>query len=94
MSLSTEDINALHEMLRNLLQNIAVPKPSRASEYYAALTLSIVLLREQVAGENVPTNLKLAAVRELDSLIEKRAALEDQLDPGSPSEALAQEGGS
>jgi hypothetical protein len=71
------DINAIAARIETVLRDIAVPKPSRLAEKYAALTLSIVLLREQVAGDNAPTERKIAVAKELDLLLRKRAELEE-----------------
>jgi hypothetical protein len=75
------DINAIAARIETVLRDIAVPKPSRAPERYAALTLSIVLLREQIAGDNTPPERKRVVEIEIGNLYEKRAALEDVLDP-------------
>lgn len=72
----------IERILRRVLADVAVPKPSRTSEHYAALTLSIVLLREQVTGDNVLKARWFAAERELNQLLEKRAALEQTLEAG------------
>lgn len=72
--------NEFETRLRKVLSDVAVPKPTRVSEHYAALTLSIVLLKEQVAGDNVPENRKIAVGRELSELTLKRAALEESLE--------------
>jgi hypothetical protein len=71
------DINAIAARIETVLRDIAVPKPSRIAERYAALTLSIVLLREQIAGDNTPPERKLVVGRELDELLKKRAELEE-----------------
>jgi len=67
--------------LESVLREIAVPKPSRASEHYAALTLSIVLLREQVMSETTPADRKIVIERELADLIKKRIELEAEFEP-------------
>jgi hypothetical protein len=79
------DINAVAARIETVLRDIAVPKPSRIAERYAALTLSIVLLREQIAGDNTPPERKLVVGRELDELLKKRAELEDHFE-GETSE--------
>jgi hypothetical protein len=40
-----------------------------------------VLLREQIAGDNTPPERKRVVEIEIGNLYEKRAALEDVLDP-------------
>jgi homoserine kinase len=68
------------QILRDELREVAVPKPSRAAELYAALTLSIVLLKEQAAGDNVPTQRRHAVGHEIEELLKKRADLEEDLE--------------
>jgi hypothetical protein len=74
------DINAVAARIETVLRDIAVPKPSRIAEQYAALTLSIVLLREQIAGDNTPPERKLVVAKEIDQLLQKRAELEDHFE--------------
>jgi hypothetical protein len=80
MSLSAEDMVELRDHFAAVLQEFAVPKPSRASERYAALTLSIVLLREQIMPENTPANRKIVVEKELSDLLKKRWELEQQFE--------------
>jgi hypothetical protein len=46
-------------------------------EHFAALTLTIVLLREQVRSESTPQNRRAVVMQELDRLEKKRAELEE-----------------
>jgi hypothetical protein len=43
--------NFVGDRVEKILLELAIPKPPRIAEKYAALTLSIVLLREQVMSE-------------------------------------------
>jgi len=81
MSLTADDILAIRDAVKDVVEEIAIPKPSRAAELYAALTLSILLLREQVAGNNVPFDRMVAAEKEIHSLLKKRDDLEEALNP-------------
>jgi len=72
----------MERVLRKVLGEIAVPKPSRAAELYAALTLSIVLLQEQVATDATPVARKHAVGHEIAELRKKRAELEEELEAG------------
>lgn len=82
MSISVKDLGMIRAVFHDTLEQFAVPKPSRISEHYAALTLSIVLLREQVAGDNTPPDRTLVVAREIDEILKKRAELEDILEAG------------
>jgi hypothetical protein len=48
--------------------------------HFAALTLAIVLLREQVMSDSTPANRKIVVDQELDRLEKKRAELEEQFE--------------
>jgi len=70
----------IERILRNVLRDVAVPKPSRSSELYAALTLSIVLVKEHL--ENKDPKIMHHAHAELARLERKRDALEETLEAG------------
>jgi hypothetical protein len=80
------EIRQLHADIEEILvlvrfvRDVAVPKPSRIAEKYAALTLSIVLLREQVMSDGTPVNRKIVVEKELCELIKKRIELEGEFE--------------
>jgi hypothetical protein len=74
------DINAIAARIETVLRDIAVPKPSRIAEYYAGLTYSIVLLKEQAVTGDVPAARVVVIQKELEQLYQKRAELEEAFD--------------
>jgi hypothetical protein len=56
------------------------PAPCAKATHFAALTLAIVLLREQVMSDSTPANRKIVVDQELDRLEKKRAELEEQFE--------------
>lgn len=81
--MTAEQLDMIGDRLEQILREIAIPKPPRIAEKYASLTLSIVLLREQVMAEDTPANRKIVVDKELCELIKKRIEIEEHFEGGS-----------
>jgi hypothetical protein len=78
--MTAEQLDMIGDRVEKTLRDIAIPKPPRIAEQYAALTLAIVLLREQVCGDDVPWQRKTSVEREICELIKKRIELEEHFE--------------